>query len=112
LLWDIQLRDATGGTSGIGDVFRILLHDTDNGARPYAWPDIRTALQSLEPDYDWDGFYNRYIHAQEPLPLDDAFARVGLTITTDRDGNAVVAEAADASQGARALFAAVSTSGR
>jgi predicted metalloprotease with PDZ domain len=111
-VWDIQLRDATGGQSGIGDVLRILLHDTDNGARPYAWPDILAALKSLDPNDDWDGFYNRYIHAQEPLPLDDAFARVGLKIVADRDGTAVVTDAADASQGARALFAAVAASGR
>jgi predicted metalloprotease with PDZ domain len=79
------IREATHGERGIGDVLRALLRDTEGGARPYAWPDIQAALEGMAPG-DWAEFQRRYIHGTEPLPLADAFARVGLRMSQGDDG--------------------------
>ncbi|HEU4364174.1 MAG TPA: hypothetical protein VFT13_01780, partial [Candidatus Krumholzibacteria bacterium] len=100
-VWDTEIRDATDGKHGVGDVLRLLLHSTDDGARPYAWADIRAVLESLAPG-DWEGFHSRYIHGTEPLPLDDAFARVGLRMMQGDDGVIRVEEDPEASESAHA----------
>lgn len=84
-IWDTKIRAATGGKRGFGDVMRALLRNTDAGARPYAWEDIQAALESVAPG-DWKAFEQRYIHGTEPLPVGDAFARVGLRMTEGADG--------------------------
>lgn len=101
-MWDTEIREATGGERGVGDVLRVLLWNTDEGARPYAWADIRAAAESLAPG-DWDGFERRYIHGTEPLPLDAAFARVGLRMSESDDGTIRVEPDPDAPEMARRL---------
>ena len=80
LTWDTMIREATHGQRGVGDVLRALLRNTDDGARPYAWSDIQAALESVAPG-DWAEFHRRCIHGTEPLPLAEAFARVGLRMS-------------------------------
>jgi hypothetical protein len=88
--WDGLLREATGGRRGYADVLRGLLRRTDGGARPYAWPDILAVLEALAPGA-WAEFHARHVHGTEPLPLDAAFARVGLQLSQDAAGAPVVA---------------------
>jgi hypothetical protein len=83
--WDGLLREATRGQRGYADLLRELLRRTGNGARPYAWPDLQDALASLAPG-DWPEFHRRHIQGTEPLPLDAAFARVGLRLSQDAAG--------------------------
>ena len=78
--WDTMIRNTTNGQRGIGDVLRALLRNTRGGARPYAWPDIQAALESVAPE-DWAQFQRRYIHGTDPLPTDDALSRVGLRMS-------------------------------
>lgn len=101
-IWDIRIREATSGARGVGDLLRELLKGTGNGERPYAWADIETALQQLAPG-DWAGFQSRYIHGSDPLPLEEAFARVGLRMTVATDGAVRVEADPAASEEARAL---------
>jgi Predicted protease with the C-terminal PDZ domain len=68
----------------VGDVLHELLERTDGGTRPYTWADIQSALEQVAPD-DWAAFERRYIHGTEPLPIDDALARVGLRIAQGAD---------------------------
>jgi predicted metalloprotease with PDZ domain len=110
-IWDTEIRKATGGKQGVGDVLRVLLHSTDDGARPYTWADIRAALESLTPG-DWEGFYRDHIHGSAALPIDEAFARAGLRISQNDDGTVRVEEDPDASEAARAVRGAVMGGGR
>jgi predicted metalloprotease with PDZ domain len=89
--WDGMIHAATHGRRGVGDVLHALLRATGDGARPYAWPDIQAALESVAPGASgapapWADFQRRYIHGKEPLPLDAAFARIGLRLSQGTDG--------------------------
>lgn len=75
--WDARIRESTGGKRGLGDVLRELLRETGEGTRPYEWSDVQAALETVAPA-DWAEFHRRFIHGTEPLPLTDAFARLGL----------------------------------
>ncbi|MDH4036042.1 MAG: hypothetical protein OEX18_13865 [Candidatus Krumholzibacteria bacterium] len=110
-LWDIEIRGATGGREGVGDLLRVMLRNTDGGARPYAWEDIRVALGSLAPG-DWDAFYRRHIHGTEPLPLEAAFARVGLRMAQRADGTIAVEVDPKAMDNTRQLRSAVMQASR
>ncbi len=101
-VWDTEIRAATHGERGVGDVLGLLLRGTDDGARTYAWPDIRAALESLAPG-DWEDFHARHIHGTEPLPLDEAFARVGLRMSQAADGAITVEDDPTATAAARGL---------
>jgi predicted metalloprotease with PDZ domain len=83
--WETMIREATHGERGIGDMLRALMRNTKGGARHYAWSDIQAALESVAPG-DWAEFQRRYIHGTEPLPLAEAFARVGLRMSQGDDG--------------------------
>jgi predicted metalloprotease with PDZ domain len=98
--WDGMLREATRGQRGYADLVRELLRRTGDGARPYGWPDIHDALAGLTPGA-WAEFHARHIHGTEPLPLEAAFARVGLRLTQDATGAPVVEPDPAAGPGAR-----------
>lgn len=83
--WDGLLREATRGRHGYAALLRTLLRRTGQGARPYAWPDIQAALEDLAPGA-WGEFHARHIRGTEPLPLPEAFARVGLRLWQDAAG--------------------------
>lgn len=87
--WDVAIRRATGGRKDIGAFFRNLMRVTEGGARPYAWADIRAALETTAPG-DWDGFYQRHIKGTDPLPTAAALAGAGLRL----EGGAVVVDPA------------------
>ncbi len=108
--WDVMIRQASGGRSNIGDLFRNLWRQTNGGTREYAWADIRVALQATA-DADWEGFYQAHIRGHEALPLDNALAIAGLRLFRDTAGKELVGldPAATASQ--RSLWLAL-TSGK
>jgi predicted metalloprotease with PDZ domain len=97
-VWDGMLREATRGQRGYADVLRGLL--PRQGVRRYAWPDIQAALEGLAPGA-WAQFHERHIHGTEPLPLEAAFARVGLRLSQDAAGAPVVRPDPDAPAAAR-----------
>jgi predicted metalloprotease with PDZ domain len=84
-IWDVTIREASRGERGVGDVLRALLHNTEDGARAYAWPDIQAALEGVAPG-DWAEFQRRYIHGTEPLPIAGALGLIGLRMLQDADG--------------------------
>lgn len=90
-IWDATIREATGGERGVPDVLRALLRSTEDGTRGYEWADIHAALESVSPG-DWSEFYERFIHGSEPLPLADAFARIGLHMSEGNGGTARIEE--------------------
>ncbi len=75
--WDVRIREATRGRRDLADFFRELLRRTDGGARAYAWPDLRAALEAVAPG-DWQREYESYVHGAGPLPVDAALAATGL----------------------------------
>ena len=70
-------------------VLRALLHETDGGARPYEWADIRKALESVAPG-EWEAFGRQHNHGTEPLPVAEALASVGLRMTEGANGGVSV----------------------
>ncbi|MBX7249437.1 MAG: hypothetical protein K1X35_10395 [Caulobacteraceae bacterium] len=103
LYWDATIRQA--GTGDIGTFFRNLMTVTGGGARPYAWPDIRRALEATAA-HDWEGFYRRRIRGTDPLRPADVLAVAGLTISDGR-----VAPDAAAPDAARAVWRSMAGSG-
>ncbi len=108
--WDVMIRQASGGRSNIGDLFRNLWRQTDGGARPYAWADIRAALQATA-DADWEGFYQAHIKGHEALPLDRTLAMAGLRLSRDAAGKELVESDPGATPSQRSLWLAL-TSGK
>ncbi|HEX4823487.1 MAG TPA: hypothetical protein VFV19_04210 [Candidatus Polarisedimenticolaceae bacterium] len=100
--WDTMIREATRNARGLGDVFRALLRDAK---KPYSWTDIARALANVAPP-DWTEFHHRFIHGTEPLPLDAAFARVGLKLT-EGEGSVRVDSDPAATEAAKARFRAL-----
>jgi len=84
--WDVTILEVTKGERGFGNFLRALWKQTDRGQKPYAWPDIKAALDRAAP-YDWEAFYNSHIRGAEPLPLEQTFARVGLHLEMTADGS-------------------------
>jgi predicted metalloprotease with PDZ domain len=105
-IWDTKIREATHGQRGVGDLLRALLDNTGNGARPYVWSDIQAALESVAPG-DWAEFHRRHIHGTEPLPLAEAFTRVGLRMAEGDGGTVRIEPDPAAAESAQALRRAV-----
>jgi predicted metalloprotease with PDZ domain len=84
--WDVMIREATHDQRGVHDVLRALLRITEDGAKPYAWSDIHSALETVAPGA-WTDFHRRFIHGREQLPLADTFARIGLRMSRSIDGS-------------------------
>jgi predicted metalloprotease with PDZ domain len=101
--WDVMIRNASGGRRNLGDFFRNLWRQTDGGARKYAWPDIKAALQATA-DADWEGFYQAHIKGQTALPLDTVLPVAGLRLGKDADGKERVEREPAAPEPARALW--------
>jgi predicted metalloprotease with PDZ domain len=85
-MWDVRIRQASGGKRNLGDLFRNLMIQTDSGARGYSWTDIKASLQATA-DFDWEGFYQIYIKGHEPLPLEASFPMACLRINKLADGS-------------------------
>ena len=77
--FDTAIRRASGGKRNLGDFFRNLWRATDGAAKPYAWADIRLALEATAAG-DWQSFYERHIKGPEKLPLARVFADAGLKL--------------------------------
>lgn len=110
-IWDTSIRQASGGKRGYGDLMRAVMCQTDGGARPYTWADIQAALESVAPG-DWKKFEQLYIHGRDPLPVGEAFARVGLRMTEGSDGVVRVEADPGASRAARELRMALERGSR
>ena len=102
-MWDLEIRKASNGKRDIGDLFRNLLVQTENGAREYTWSDINAALQATA-NGDWEGFYQAHIRGHEPLPLNEILPLAGLRLSKLADGTEQVSQDPDASPEARALW--------
>jgi predicted metalloprotease with PDZ domain len=100
--WDAKIRQGTQAR-GIGDVLRALWRRTESGTKPYTWDDIRASLDSVSPG-DWDDFHRRFIHGTERLPLDRAFASMGLRLTSASGGVSTVEIDPAASKEARSRW--------
>lgn len=105
-VWDTMIREATDGERCVPDVLRALMPDTATGTRSYDWPDIQAALESVAPGA-WAEFHRRHIHGTEPLPLAEAFARVGLSMAEDGAGPPRVMPDPAASEAARRCLDAI-----
>lgn len=101
-IWDVTIRESTGGERGLGDVLRALLRETEEGARPYEWSDVQAALEAVAPA-DWAEFHRRFIHGTEPLPLAATFAHLGLLISLEGDDSVRVEVNPAAPQAAQTL---------
>lgn len=88
--FDVAIRRASGGRRDLGTFFRNLWRATGGAGRPYAWPDIRLALEATAAG-DWEGFYQRHIRGDEDLPLARMFADGGLKL----EGGKVSADPAE-----------------
>lgn len=77
--WDVAIRRATAGRRDIGAFFRNLLRVTGDGARRYAWSDIRGALEATAPGA-WEEFHQRHIKGDERLPIEASLAMAGLKL--------------------------------
>lgn len=89
--WDVRIRRATGGKRDLGDFFRELMRRTDGGAREYAWPDLRAALEATTQG-DWQGYYDAHIRGHRPLPVAEALAAVGQRMVDESDSVRVEAD--------------------
>ena len=104
--WDVMIRKASGGQRDLGDFFRNLWRQTDDGARKYAWPDIKSALQATA-DADWEGYYQAHIKGHDPLPLDTVLPIAGLRLSKDANGKERVEHDPTAPVAATALWNAL-----
>lgn len=102
-MWDVLIRNASGGKRNIGDLFRNLMAQTDSGARKYVWADIRAALHTTA-DSDWESFYQSYIRGHEPLPFNTILPLVGLRLNKSANGSELVSHDPAASADAEALL--------
>lgn len=102
LCWDIQIRNATGGTRTLADVLNVVWKRSDNGSRTYEWRDIKAALEHTAR-FDWEGFYQAHIHGRAQLPLPETLALAGLRISKSKDGTERVEIDATSTTKARSL---------
>jgi predicted metalloprotease with PDZ domain len=105
--WDIRIRRDTSGKYNISDVFKTLWRNTDQGKNAYEWNDIFAVLKTIDPAYDWQSFYDRYIQQQEKLPLDETVRLAGLNIVKSVDGAESIEFDPTAGAKAKTLFAAL-----
>ena len=79
LLIDLELRRLTDDERSLDDVMRTLYrnHPLDQGG--FTELDLLAALEATASS-DWSGFLSRYVHSSDELPLEEAFAHVGLEL--------------------------------
>jgi predicted metalloprotease with PDZ domain len=102
--WDVRIRDATHGRRDLGDFFRALMRRTNDGARTYAWADLRAALEETAPG-DWEDFYRSFIHAQRASPMEPALALVGQKFVADPGGGGRIIADPSSTVAAKRLWA-------
>lgn len=106
LCWDIQVRNASQGRRGLPDILRTIWQNSGSGNESYEWRDIQAALNQAAK-LDWQGFYDRYIHGTEKLPLNDCLEKVGLNIITSTDGTEQIKIDPNATRAQRSLLSAL-----
>ncbi len=102
-MWDVLIRNKSGGKRTIADVFRNLMVQTDQGTRKYVWTDIRSALQATA-DLDWEAFYQAHIRGSDPLPFQAVLALAGLRLGKLPDGSEHISEDPSAPTEAKIVF--------
>jgi predicted metalloprotease with PDZ domain len=102
-MWDVMIRQASGGKRTIADFYRALWRSTDEGRLAYDWPRIQSALDATARQ-DWAGFHQRYIAGNERLPLETTLPLAGLRLTSSEDGSPHVIVDPSAPPAARSLW--------
>jgi len=103
--WDTRIRAATDGRKSLAAFWKALDRRCNEGADPYDRDDIIAALNAASPA-DWASYLDTYVRGKTPLPLQEMFARAGLTLSESADGT-TVAEDPAASKQARKLWDAL-----
>jgi predicted metalloprotease with PDZ domain len=76
---DLELRLATRGRRGLPALFRRLWDEFGRRGHPITEADVRRAA-TLVAGRSMDGFFDRYIHGTDELPLPALWRRAGLRV--------------------------------
>jgi predicted metalloprotease with PDZ domain len=76
---DLELRLRTGGARGLPELFRILWDEFGKRGHPISEADVRRVAADVA-GAPLDGFFDRFIHDTEELPLPQLWRRVGLRV--------------------------------
>jgi predicted metalloprotease with PDZ domain len=79
LVLDLTLRARTGGRAGLPELFRRLWDDFGKRDSPITEADVRAATSALARA-PMDGFFDRYIHGTEELPVPALLHKAGLAV--------------------------------
>jgi predicted metalloprotease with PDZ domain len=83
LLIDLKLRDVSGGTKSLRELFRFMNQTYARAAMPFPDSDgVRQALESICPS-DWKSFFDKYVAGTEEIPWNDFLSSVGLRSTSE-----------------------------
>ena len=103
---DLTLRLATGGRRGLPQLFQRLWDGAGRRPAPVTEADVRAAARALA-GRSLDGFFDRYVHGTDELPLPVLLRRAGVNVTAvppwspeTGEGDAVKRERARAWSGA------------
>ena len=84
---DLTLRLRTGGKRGLPELFRVLWHELDEGARHVAEADVRAAARAVAgaragsaAARELDAFFDRYVNGTDELHLPALWRRAGLSV--------------------------------
>ncbi|HEY2730644.1 MAG TPA: PDZ domain-containing protein [Polyangia bacterium] len=84
---DLTLRLRTGGKRGLPELFRVLWHDLDEGARHVTEADVRAAARAVTgaragspAGRELDAFFDRYVNGTDELHLPALWRRAGLSV--------------------------------
>jgi predicted metalloprotease with PDZ domain len=98
-MWDIMIREGSGGRSDIGSLFRNLMTQTDSGKNRYSWTDIEAALQATCKG-NWQAFFLSHVRGSEALPFDQILPLAGLKLIKSPEGiESVVIDPAASAKG-------------
>jgi predicted metalloprotease with PDZ domain len=79
LLIDLKLRAETNGEQSLDKVFAYLYETYYQEGHGVPENGVQLALESLS-GVSWEEFFAQYVHGTEPVPYDDFFAPMGLTV--------------------------------
>jgi predicted metalloprotease with PDZ domain len=77
---DLELRHATAGKRGLPELFRWMWDHAGRDEAVVTEADVRAAARAVGGK-SFDGFFDRYIHGTDELPLPALWRRSGLTVT-------------------------------
>ncbi len=83
LILDMRIREATDNDRSLDDVMRTLYQRFPRGGPGYTPEDFRLIVDEVASD-DLSDFFDNYITGTEELPMAEALATAGLTLTSDK----------------------------